>query len=80
MADRKHKGNTKPDGKEPEEKKQETTLGFTGLLGVVLLAGALFNIPAILKVPETDADKMMLVIVLAMALGGVVLIIFRKKQ
>ena len=42
---------SKPAGQEPE--KGETTLGFTGLLGIVLLAGALFNVPAIMKVPVT---------------------------
>lgn len=65
-------------GQEPE--KGETTLGFAGLLGIVLLAGALFNVPSIMKVPVTTEDKMMLVIVLAMALGGVILLIFRKKN
>lgn len=76
--------------KEPKEKstqtgqerseKGETTLGFTGLLGIVLLAGALFNVPAIMKVPVTTEDKMMLVVVIAMAIGGAVLLIFRKKN
>ena len=64
---------------ESDEKKPEQTLGFSGLLGVVLVAAALFNVPSILKVPETTADKMMLAIVLTMAFGGAVLLIFRKK-
>lgn len=64
---------------ETDEKKPEQSLGFSGLLGVVLVAAALFNVPAILKVPETTADKMMLAIVVTMAFGGAVLLIFRKK-
>ena len=74
----KSKEKTPQTGQEPE--KGETTLGFTGLLGIVLLAGALFNIPTILKVPETTEDKMMLVIILTMALGGAILLIFRKRR
>ena len=50
------------------------------MLGIVLLAGALFNVPAILKTPETTADKMMLVIVLTMALGGVILLVSGLKN
>ena len=64
---------------ETDENKPEQTLGFSGLLGIVLVAAALFNVPSILKVPETTADKMMLAIVLTMAFGGAVLLIFRKK-
>ncbi len=81
MTAQKHKEpkeKTTQTGQKPE--KGETTLGFTGLLGIVLLAGALFNVPAIMKVPVTTEDKMMLVVVIAMAIGGAVLLIFRKKN
>lgn len=63
-----------------EENNDTRELSVTGFVGIVLLAGALFNIPAILKPPETTADKMMLVIVLAMALGGAILLIFGRKR
>lgn len=67
-----------PTGSEKQDDSRE--IGITGFVGIVLLAGALFNIPAILKTPETTADKMMLVIVLAMALGGAVLLLFGRKK
>ena len=54
--------------------------GCTVYLGIVLLAGALFNVPAILKTPETTADKMMLVIVLVMAAGGAILLLAGRKK
>ncbi len=63
-----------------EENNDSRELGITGFAGIVLLAGALFNIPAILKTPETTADKMMLVIVLAMGIGGAILLIFGRKK
>ena len=63
---------------EPGESQREP--GFTVFLGIVLLAGALFNVPAILKTPETTADKMMLVIVITMALGGAILLLFGRKR
>lgn len=67
---------------EPEKPGAEERpgIGITGFLGIVLLAGALFNVPAILKVPETDADRMMLVIVLAMALGGAILLLSGRRK
>lgn len=74
----KKKTETQPAGSEND--RREEAPGFSVILGVVLLAGALFNVPSILKIPETTADKMMLVIVLAMALGGAVLLFFRKKK
>ena len=49
-------------------------------IGIVLLAAALFNVPAIMKVPGTTADKMMLVIVLAMAAGGAILLLAGRKK
>ena len=54
--------------------------GFSEYLGIILLAAALFNVPAILKTPETTADKMMLVIVLVMAFGGAVLLLARRRK
>ena len=64
-----------------EEYRQASFLGVKGVLGVSLLAGALFNIPEILKKPETGADRMMLAVITAMALGGIILLYsrFRKK-
>ena len=79
MTDQMHKDPEEVSQTEMNEKKPEQSLGFTGFLGIVLLAGALFNVPAILKTPETTADKMMLVIVLAMAFGGAVLLFFRNR-
>ncbi len=67
--------NKKPSGQPDEdEKRGGESLGVTGMAGIVLLAAALFNVPAILKIPETTADKMMLVIILAMAAGGAILL------
>ena len=63
-----------------EEYQQATFLGWKGVLGVSLIAGALFNIPQILKKPETTADWMMLVIILTMLLGGAILLFFRFKE
>ena len=75
---RNSKKTTKPpagsDSEQPEK------LGLTAFIGIGLLAGALFNIPAIMKVPETTADKMMLVIVLVMAAGGAILLLAGKKK
>ena len=68
----------KPTGSEPES--PSGGLGFPGLLGIVLLVGALYNVPAILKVPHTTEEKMMLIIVITMALGGVILLIFGRKR
>ena len=63
-----------------DPKQEDRSLGISGMAGIVLLAGALFNVPAILKVPETTADKMMLVIVLAMAAGGAILLLGSRKK
>ena len=67
---------------EPEKTGTEERpgIGIAGFLGIVLLAGALFNVPAILKTPETTADRMMLVIVLVMALGGAVLLLAGRRK
>ena len=63
-----------------DDRQQPEGPGISGFLGIVLLAGALFNLPAIMKVPETTADKMMLVIVLAMAAGGGILLLSLRKK
>ena len=63
-----------------DENREQPSLGASGKAGIVLLAAALFNVPAILKVPETTADKMMLVIVLTMAAGGVILLLGSRQQ
>ena len=77
MTDKKKNKKVQP--AEPEDT-EEKKPGFTVFLGVVLLARALFNVPAIMKVPETEADKMMLVIVLAMALAGAILLFFPRRR
>lgn len=77
MTDKKKNKKVQP--AEPEDT-EEKKPGFTVFLGVVLLAGALFNVPAIMKVPETEADKMMLVIVQAMALAGAILLFFPRRR
>ncbi len=59
------------DSDQPE---RPNRIGLTDTLGIVILAGALFNLPAILKKPASDADWMMLVIVLVMLLIGAVLL------
>ena len=70
-----------PSGPVPEENKGEpSSPGFSEYLGIILLAAALFNVPAILKTPETTADKMMLVIVIMMAFGGAVLLLARRRK
>ena len=76
MASRKHK---KTEAPEPEENKDEP-IGFAGYLGIVLVAGGLFNVPAILKIPETTEDRMMLVIVAAMIIGGALLLLSRRRK
>lgn len=78
MDDRKDKNTSGPI---PEENKGESSSpGFSEYLGIILLAAALFNVPAILKIPETTADKMMLVIVIVMAFGGAVLLLARRRK
>ena len=73
-------GNNRSSGKKQEEEQERPALGFSGFLGIVLVAGALFNFPNIMKIPETTADKMMLVIVLVMLLGGVILLTAGRKK
>lgn len=58
-----------------ESAKKNRSLTKSGFIGIVLLAGAMLNIPQVLKAPETTADKMMLAIVLAFAAGGVILLL-----
>lgn len=64
--------NQKPSAETPGD--EEKRLGAFDFIGIVILAGALFNLPAILKAPETEAEKMMLVIVLAMLVMGGMLV------
>ena len=77
MDSRKHKNASEPAS---ETDKGPSSPGFSEYLGIILLAAALFNVPAILKTPETTADKMMLVIVIAMAFGGAVLLLARRRK
>lgn len=76
---RNSKKTTKPQNGSDDGPSRETP-GPAVFIGVVLLAAALFNIPSILKAPETTADKMMLVTVIAMAAGGLILLIFGRKK
>ncbi len=73
-------GDKKPSGKDREEEQDRPSLGISGFLGIVLVAGSLFNLPNIMKIPETTADKMMLVIVLVMLIGGVILLTAGRKK
>ena len=78
MTDRKDKNASEP---APEaDPGGSSSPRFSDYLGIILLAAALFNIPAILKTPETTADKMMLVIVLVMAAGGAILLAAGRKK
>ena len=79
MSNKKRK-KINPLDKQEIEETEEKKPGFNVFLGVVLLAGALFNVPAIMKVPETTADKMMLVIVIVMLIGGVILLTAGRKK
>lgn len=74
MNDPKRKNASEPDQEE------RSGPGFSEYLGIILLAAALFNVPAILKTPETTADRMMLVIVIVMAFGGIVLLLARRRK
>ena len=65
-------------GSDPEQGPERPGIGT--FIGIVLLAGALFNFPAIMKTPETTADRMMLVIVLTMAAGGAILLLAGRKK
>lgn len=50
--------------------------GGTGIFGIILLAAGLFNLPAILKKPASNADWMMLVIVLFLIIAGLLVLFF----
>ena len=58
----------------PSEPEVEPRLGIRAYAGVVLVGGALLNVPGLLKIPKTTEDQMMLVIVAAMFLAGLMLI------
>lgn len=63
-----------------QTRERQPRLGLRGFLGVVLVAGALFNVPQLLKKPETDADWMMLIFVAAMLLAGLLLLFLPRKE
>ena len=63
---------------EQENQNQSEGIPLTMFLGLIILVGGLFNVPAILKKPATDAEWMMLVIVAAMLLSGLLLIFLPK--
>ena len=58
----------------PSDPEEEPRLGIRAYAGVVLIGGALLNVPGLLKIPKTTEDQMMLVIVAAMFLAGLMLI------
>ena len=61
----------------PEEPSQSTT-GLSDFIGIVLIAASFFNIPSLLKKPETQSDWMMLVIVLVFLLSGFILLLLPR--
>lgn len=65
--------NTPPEP-ESENKGPSGLKGISDFLGIILLAGGLFNIPAILKKPETNNEWMMLTIVITLIVAGGILI------
>ena len=64
----------RPSEPEPENKEPSGLKKISDFLGIILLAGGLFNIPAILKKPETDSEWMMLTIVITLIIAGGILI------
>ncbi|MHC1772434.1 MAG: hypothetical protein AB9907_12030 [Flexilinea sp.] len=75
--------NNKKTKQENENNHPLPTLGAGGFIGIVLVAAGFFNLPAILKKPVTNADWMMLVIVLFFIFLGLAVLllprILRKK-
>ena len=65
--------NTPPEP-EPENEGPSGLKRISDFLGIILLAGGLFNIPAILKKPETNNEWMMLTIVVTLIVAGGILI------
>ncbi len=61
----------------PNEISQPTT-GLSDFIGIVLIAAGFFNIPSLLKKPETQSDWMMLVIVLVFLISGLILLFFPR--
>jgi F0F1-type ATP synthase assembly protein I len=57
----------------PEEPSQPAT-GLSDFIGIVLIAAGFFNVPSLLKKPETQSDWMMLVIVLVFLISGFILL------
>mgnify|MGYP000873823393 FL=1 len=61
----------------PNEISQPTT-GLSDFIGIVLIAAGFFNIPSLLKKPETQSDWMMLVIVLVFLISGFILLLLPR--
>ena len=80
MSSRNHKNPKEPVKSTAEPENEEPSLGWRGYLGLVLVAGALFNVPAILKVPASSEDWMLLIVVLSMGIGGAILLKFGIKK
>ncbi len=70
--------NNKKIQQQNENKQPAPTVGAGGFIGIVLIAAGLFNLPAILKKPVTNADWMMLVIVLFFIILGLVVLILPR--
>ena len=70
----KKKPNNPTPKNQPSDPEEEPRLGIRAYAGVVLIGGALLNVPGLLKIPKTTEDQMMLVIVAAMFLAGLMLI------
>ncbi|HNY20386.1 MAG TPA: hypothetical protein PKJ76_10150 [Flexilinea sp.] len=59
---------------EKPNKISQPTTGLSDFIGIVLIAAGFFNIPSLLKKPETQSDWMMLVIVLVFLISGLILL------
>ncbi len=77
MAEHNSKKTSTKNEKEASEKPDELSQPATGLsdfIGIVLIAAGFFNVPSLLKKPETQSDWMMLVIVLVFLISGFILL------
>ena len=81
MAEHNSKKTSSRIEKEASEKPDELSQPATGLsdfIGIVLIAASFFNIPSLIKKPETQSDWMMLVIVLVFLLSGFILLLLPR--
>ena len=75
MMSSKNQKKSKPVPQQEPEEEETQQLGLRAFFGIALVAGALFNVPSILKVPQTKEDVIFLVIVLVMGLAGALLLL-----